>query len=125
VIDPKKREGSGVFGRMMDSDSDRKGFRSGGERGLKMYVRRSESGGMSLRQVMVAVSLFVAIVFPFTGVLGWAGNHRDMGQMELSKPPLPVSRVGGASVWGSAPSCSPVSNLATCEAGMVQESSSR
>ncbi len=74
---------------------------------------------------MVAVSLIVAIVFPFTGVLGWAGSHRDMGQMELAKPPLPVSRDGGVAVWGTSPSCSPVSNLATCEAGMVQESVSR
>lgn len=89
-----------------------------------MYVRRNETG-ISLKQGMVAVSLIVAIVFPFTGVLGWAGSHRDMGQMELAKPPLPVSRDGGVALWRTSPSCSPVSNLATCEAGMVQESVSR
>ncbi|MCL4461439.1 MAG: hypothetical protein M1297_07010 [Nitrospirae bacterium] len=87
-------------------------------------MRRHETG-FSLKQGMVAVSLIVAIVFPLTGVFGWAGSHRDMGQMELSKPPLPVSRDGGASVLGAAPSCSPVSNLVSCEAGMVRESVSR
>jgi hypothetical protein len=79
VNDPKKREGSGVFRRMWGSGSDRKGFRDGGERGLNMYVRRSESGGMSLRQVMVGVSLFVAIVFPYYRCSRMGGKSSGYG----------------------------------------------
>jgi len=102
----------------------RKGFRQGNERGEGMYVRHHESG-ISVRQAMVGASLIVAVVFPFTGMLGWAGSHRDMGKMELSKPPLPVSRMESSASLADSPSCSPISGMAFCEAGLVGENVSR